>query len=128
MENFLKESYPYSIYNELNEQVKSATEDKYCNEFKKVKNDYQDKSIELCKKVTKLLDFVFKKSTHKEFKDYCTHYKYWVYQEVRNLFNESTSVSDIEDVIKKFYKLQLDLFNDHNRNDCSYRFDYKTLE
>ncbi|SBS99317.1 PIR Superfamily Protein [Plasmodium malariae] len=128
MDKILEESYPYSIYKELNDEVKNANDGKYCSEFENVKQDYKDESVKLCKKVSKILDFVFKKSTQNEFKDYCTHYKYWVYQEVRNLFNENTSVSDIEDVIKKFYKLQLDLFNDHNRNDCSYRFDYKTLE
>ncbi|KAI4835521.1 hypothetical protein MKS88_004731 [Plasmodium brasilianum] len=128
MENFLKESYPYSIYKELNEQVVSATDNKYCNEFKKVNNDYQDKSIELCKKVTKLLEFVYEKDKSKDFKDYCTHYKYWVYQEVKNLFNENTSDSVIEDVIKKFNKLQIDHFTKHEKRDCSYRFDYNTFK
>ncbi|SBS98202.1 PIR Superfamily Protein [Plasmodium malariae] len=127
MDKIVKESYPYSIYNELNEQVKSATDEKYCNEFKKLNNDYQGKSIELCKKVTHLLDFVYKKDKSKEFKEYCSHYKYWVYEEISKLFNDDTPENIINDVIDKFNKLQTTLFINRQKNYCSYRFDLKTL-
>ncbi|SBS96719.1 PIR Superfamily Protein [Plasmodium malariae] len=127
-DEILKDSSPYKIYEELNKQVKNVTDDPYCSEFKNLKQDYKDKSVELCKKVTQLLDFVFKKDKSKEFKDYCSHYKYWVYQEVRNLFNGGTSDSDIQDVIKKFNKLQTDLFTKHGKRDCSYRFDIENLQ
>ncbi|KAI4833790.1 uncharacterized protein MKS88_000210 [Plasmodium brasilianum] len=128
MDKILEESYPYSIYKEFNNELVNATDETYCNEFKIIKQDYKEKSFELCKNVTKLLEFVFKKHTSEKYKDYCSHYKNWVYQEVRNLFNESTSDSDIEDVIKKFNKLQIELFIKHRKHDCSYRFDIKNLQ
>ncbi|KAI4840869.1 hypothetical protein MKS88_000632 [Plasmodium brasilianum] len=128
MDKILIDSYPYSIYKELNDEVKNANDGKYCSEFENVKQGYKDESVKLCKKVSKLLGFVFNKSTQKEFKEYCSQYKFWVYEEVKKLFNEGTSDGDIEDVIKKFYNLQLNLFNFHSKNYCSYRFDYKTLE
>ncbi|KAI4838061.1 PIR protein [Plasmodium brasilianum] len=128
MDKILEELYPYSIYKEFNDELVNATDETYCNEFKTIKQDYKEKSFELCKKVTKLLEFVFKKHTSAKYKDYCSHYKNWVYQEIWKLFNEHTSNSDIDDVIKKFYKLQRNLFNVHNKNDCSYRFDFNTFE
>ncbi|KAI4833730.1 PIR protein [Plasmodium brasilianum] len=128
MDKILEELYPYSIYKEFNDELVNATDESYCNEFKTIKQDYKEKSFELCKKVTKLLEFVFKKHTSEKYKDYCSHYKNWVYQEIRKLFNERTSNSDIDYIIKKFYKLQRDLFSYHKKNDCSYRFDFNTLE
>ncbi|SBT85525.1 PIR protein [Plasmodium malariae] len=127
-DEILKDSNPYKIYEELNKQVKNATDGQYCSEFENVEQDYRDKSVKLCKKVTNLLEFVYEKDKSKDFKDYCSHYKYWVYQEINKLFNEHSSKSDIDDVIKKFNKLQTVLFTKHKKRDCSYRFDYNTFE
>ncbi|SBT86031.1 PIR protein [Plasmodium malariae] len=124
-DEILKDSSPYKIYEELNKQVKNVTDDPYCSEFKNLKQDYKDKSVELCNKVTQLLDFVVKKKKSKEFKDYCLHYKYWVYQEIRKLFNERSSNNDIAEVIKKFIKLQTTIFSNDQKYGCSFVFGTK---
>ncbi|SBS96017.1 PIR Superfamily Protein [Plasmodium malariae] len=124
-DEILKESFPYKLYEELNKQVENVTDGQYCSEFENLKQDYKDKSVELCNKVTQLLDFVVKKKKSKEFKDYCSHYKYWVYQEIRKLFNERSSNNDIAEVIKKFIKLQTTIFSNHQKYGCSFGFGTK---
>ncbi|SBT00433.1 PIR Superfamily Protein [Plasmodium malariae] len=124
----LKESYPYKIYEELNKQVKNVENEEKCNAFNDIASPHKDTYVTLCNKVSKLLDFVFKKDTSENFKEYCSHYRNWVYQEIWNLFKEGTSNDDIEGVINKFNKLQIDLFTKHRKRNCSFGFDIKNLQ
>ncbi|SBS99636.1 PIR Superfamily Protein [Plasmodium malariae] len=124
----LKESYPYKIYEELNNQVKNVENEEKCNAFKDIASTHKDTYVTLCNKVSKLLDFVFKKDTSENFKEYCSHYRNWVYQEIWNLFKEGKSNDDIEGVINKFNKLQIDLFIKHRKRNCSFGFDIKNLQ
>ncbi|SBT27881.1 PIR Superfamily Protein, partial [Plasmodium malariae] len=100
-------------------------DDQHCTEFKGINSPHKEKYVTLCKKVSKLLDIVFKKESSKNYEDYCSHYKYWVYQEIRKLFNESSSNNDIAEVIKKFIKLQITIFNNHQKYGCSFGFGTK---
>ncbi|SBS95938.1 PIR Superfamily Protein [Plasmodium malariae] len=127
-EEIFKDSKPYNIYKELDDEVKDVTDGQHCTEFEGITSTHKEKYVTLCKKVSKLLKYVFDKDKLKKSKEYCSHYRNWVYQEIWNLFKEGASNNDIEDVINKFNKLQFDLFSHYKRSDCSYRFDIKNLQ
>ncbi|SBT85767.1 PIR protein [Plasmodium malariae] len=127
-EKIFKDSKPYNIYKELDDEVKDVTDGQHCTEFEGINSTHKEKYVTLCKKVSKLLKYVFDKDKLKKSKEYCSHYRNWVYQEIWNLFKEGASNNDIEDVINKFNKLQFDLFSHYKRSDCSYRFDIKNLQ
>ncbi|KAI4833886.1 PIR protein [Plasmodium brasilianum] len=129
-DEILKESSPYKIYEELNKQVENVTDGQYCSEFEAIKSSQKDNYVTLCKKVSKLLDFVFKKESVENYKDYCLHYKYWVYHELRKLFKNDKQSNDITEVINKFNKLQTTIFSKYEKRGCSFGFvtkDYNEL-
>ncbi|SBS95734.1 PIR Superfamily Protein [Plasmodium malariae] len=125
----LKEAYPYKIYVELNNQVKNVENEEKCNAFNDIALPHKDTYVTLCNKVSKLLKYVFDKDKFNKKKEYCSHYKYWVYQEIWKLFKNGQQTDNI-DVIDKFNKLQSDLFVKHNKRDCSFGYilrDYEEL-
>ncbi|SBS96707.1 PIR Superfamily Protein [Plasmodium malariae] len=127
-DEILKDSKAYNIYKELNDQLNNIGDEEKCKAFNEIKSTRKEEYVTLCKKVSKLLKYVFDKDKLKKSKEYCSHYRNWVYQEIWKLFKEGTSNSDIEDVINKFNKLQTDLFTKYERSDCSYRFDIKNFQ
>ncbi|SBS92781.1 PIR Superfamily Protein [Plasmodium malariae] len=129
-EEIFKDSIPYNIYKELDDQVKDVTDDQHCTEFKGINSPHKEKYVTLCKKVSKLLDIVFKKESSKNYEDYCSHYRYWVYHELRKLFKDDKKSNDITEVINKFNKLQTTIFSKYAKRGCSFGFvtkDYKEL-
>ncbi|KAI4841131.1 hypothetical protein MKS88_000366 [Plasmodium brasilianum] len=128
-EKIFKDSKPYNIYKELEDEVKDVTDGQHCTEFEGITSTHKEKYITLCKKVSKLLKYVFDKDKLKKSKEYCSHYKYWVYHEIWKLFKNGQQTDDIH-IIDKFNKLQSDLFLKHNNHDCSYGYilnDYEEL-
>ncbi|SBS93361.1 PIR Superfamily Protein [Plasmodium malariae] len=126
-EEIFKDSKPYNIYKELEDEVKDVTDGQHCTEFDGITSTHKEKYVTLCKKVSKLLNYVFDKDKLKKSKEYCTHYKYWVYHEIWKLFKNGQQTDDIH-VIDKFNILQSDLFVKHNKRDCSYGYILKDYE
>ncbi|SCN12499.1 PIR protein [Plasmodium malariae] len=128
-EEIFKDSKPYNIYKELEDEVKDVTDGQHCTEFEGITSTHKEKYVTLCKKVSKLLKYVFDKDKLKKSKEYCSHYKYWVYHEIWKLFKNGQQTDDIH-IIDKFNKLQSDLFVKHNKHNCSYGYilnDYEEL-
>ncbi|SBT01074.1 PIR Superfamily Protein, partial [Plasmodium malariae] len=107
--------------------VKDVTDGQHCTEFDGITSTHKEKYVTLCKKVSILLNYVFDKDKLKKIKEYCSHYKYWVYQEIWKLFKNGQQMDDIH-VIDKFNKLQSDLFVKHSKHDCSYGYILKDYE
>ncbi|SBS98942.1 PIR Superfamily Protein [Plasmodium malariae] len=126
-DKILKESSPYNIYKELEDEVKDVTDGQHCTEFEGITSTHKEKYVILYKKVSKLLDFVFKKETSENYKDYCLHYRYWVYNELRKLVKDDKQSNDITEIIKKFMKLQATIFSNHQKYGCSLGFVTKDL-
>ncbi|SCN12431.1 PIR protein [Plasmodium malariae] len=126
-EKIFKDSKPYNIYKELEDKVKGVTDGQYCSEFEGIKSSQKNNYITLCKKVSKLLKYVFDQGNSGKRKEYCSHYIYWVYHEIWKLFKSDQKASDMG-IIDKFNKLQSTLFYNYNKHDCSYGYILKSYE
>ncbi|SBS92325.1 PIR Superfamily Protein [Plasmodium malariae] len=126
-EKIFKDSKPYNIYKELEDKVKGVTDGQYCSEFEGIKSSQKDNYIALCKKISKLLKYVFDQGNSGKRKEYCSHYIYWVYHEIWKLFKGGQKASDMG-IIDKFNKLQSTLFYNYKKHDCSYGYILKSYE
>ncbi|SBS95301.1 PIR Superfamily Protein [Plasmodium malariae] len=121
-EEIFKDSKPYNIYKELENEVKDVTDGQHCNEFEGINSPHKEKYVILYKKVSKLLEFLFSKETSENYEDYCLHYRYWVYHELMKLFKDDERKNDIAQIINKFIKLQTTIFSEHEKPGCSLGF------
>ncbi|SBS99170.1 PIR Superfamily Protein [Plasmodium malariae] len=126
-DKILKESSPYNIYKELEDEVKDVTDDQHCTEFEGINSIHKEKYVTLCKKLSKLLKYVFDQGKSGKRKEYCSHYIYWVYHEIWKLFKGCQNANDMS-VIDKFNKLQSTLFYNYQKHDCSYGYILKSYE
>ncbi|KMZ89364.1 hypothetical protein PVBG_06284 [Plasmodium vivax Brazil I] len=106
----LKGSASFKLYEEFNKKVDDNKNSKHCNEFNSADKGYQTKAYELCNKINRNLDDLQAIVVPETRRYNCLHYKYWLNNEIINIFkNESGTKYDIG-LIKKFLSVQ-DTFN-----------------
>ncbi|KAI4833755.1 PIR protein [Plasmodium brasilianum] len=117
----------HKIYDAFNKEVTDTQYNSLCNIFNSVKDDYKNKTIDLCKKFARNLENLSKISTSGNKYDSCSHYVYWVYEEIRKLFKKEASTDDVKTIIKNFNKLNTFLISKYAVFNCNYYFFYNDL-
>ncbi|SBS95664.1 PIR Superfamily Protein [Plasmodium malariae] len=126
-DEILKSLPSYKIYEEYGSKVSGESYGINCNIFNSVKKEYKNKCINLCNKVVRNLENFPEKGKSGNYKDYCTHYIYWIYKEIREMFKKGVNDNDIADVISKFIELQSTIIETYRIYNCSYKFVHKNL-
>ncbi|KAI4840230.1 hypothetical protein MKS88_001588 [Plasmodium brasilianum] len=126
-DEILKSLPSYKIYEEYGSKVSGESYGINCNIFNSVKKEYKNKCINLCNKVVRNLENFPEKGKSGNYKDYCTHYIYWIYKEIRGMFKKGVNDNDIADVISKFIELQSTIIETYRIYNCSYKFVHKNL-
>ncbi|SBS98387.1 PIR Superfamily Protein [Plasmodium malariae] len=126
-DEILKRLPSYKIYEEYGSKVIGESYGINCNIFNSVKKEYKNKCINLCNKVVRNLENLPEKVKSGNYKDYCRHYIYWIYKEIREMFKNDVNDSYITDIITKFIELQSTLTETYRIYNCSYKFVNKNL-
>ncbi|KAI4841358.1 PIR protein [Plasmodium brasilianum] len=126
-EEILQQLPSNKIYKEFKSE-KNVGNNLNCNRFDLVKTKYKDNCINLCKKVARNLKNIPKEDEVWNYSHRCLHYKYWVYEELRKLFEESSSYIDVNSVVSEFRNLQTSITEDYRILNCSYNFDDNILK
>ncbi|KNA02186.1 hypothetical protein PVNG_06166 [Plasmodium vivax North Korean] len=126
----LKGSASYELYEEFNKEV--ADDKKInkndCNEFNSISKSYQKEAYELCKKIIRNLNNLHDIVVPETRRYNCLHYKYWINNEIINIFkNDSETKYDI-DMIKKFLNMQDTFNNEKKYYSCKYDINKINLE
>ncbi|SBT83261.1 PIR protein [Plasmodium ovale] len=106
MNDILKNTNSYKLYEEFNKDVTDDKIKKYCEEFFKDKSNYKSESITLCKKIVNNFNNLYENKIKIDVNNKCLHYKNWVYQEIYNLITTKSEYDNTEKIIKKFLDLQ----------------------
>ncbi|SBT01467.1 PIR protein [Plasmodium malariae] len=117
----------HEIYDAFNKEVTDTQYNSLCNIFNSVKDDYKNKTIDLCKKFARNLENLSKISTSGNKYDSCSHYVYWVYDEIRKLFKKEASTDDVATIIKNFNILNTSFITKYAVFNCNYYFLYNDL-
>ncbi|KAI4839085.1 hypothetical protein MKS88_002601 [Plasmodium brasilianum] len=127
-DNVLQQLPSNKIYEEFNSEVTEIDNNLSCDKFDSIKEEYKLSCVNICKKVARNLNNLTKTDKLWSYDVRCSHYKYWVYEEIGKLFIENSPEADIKDVITKFLNLQSSLTEDYRVLNCTYNFDKKTLQ
>ncbi|SBS93670.1 PIR Superfamily Protein [Plasmodium malariae] len=117
----------YKIYNEFNSEVREVDYNISCDKFDSVKEKYKNDCVNLCKKVARNLNNLTKADKSWSYDSRCSHYKYWIYEEITKLFKEDPMDKDVEDVVKSFFNLQSVLTATYGIYSCKNDFIQKNI-
>ncbi|KMZ88712.1 hypothetical protein PVBG_05568 [Plasmodium vivax Brazil I] len=126
----LKGSASFELYDEFNKEVpdEKKINSNDCNEFKSTSNGYKKEAYELCKKIIRNLNNLHDIVVPETRRYNCLHYKYWINNELINIFkNDSETKYDI-DMIKKFLNMQDTFNNEKKYYSCKYDINKINLE
>ncbi|SBS92916.1 PIR Superfamily Protein [Plasmodium malariae] len=118
----------HKIYNELNNVDNNVVISSVCK-----REDYKecgdmDTCLNICKKIEKNLKYLSEIRKLEVYYNRCSHYMYWVYKEIWNLFKSNSNPNNVEAVITEFLNLQSSLTRDYGILNCHYNFSKKSLE
>ncbi|SBT85820.1 PIR protein [Plasmodium malariae] len=126
--DILKQLPSYALYNKFNSEIKEVKYNNACKILDSVTSEYKDNCINLCKKVARNLENLPKKDKSWSYENRCSHYKYWLYEEIRKFFKDDAKPNDVEVVIKEFLRVQPLLTTDYEILNCDYKFSQKNLQ
>ncbi|SBS98152.1 PIR Superfamily Protein [Plasmodium malariae] len=126
--DILKQLPSYALYNKFNSEIKEVKYNNACKIPDSVTSEYKDNCINLCKKVARNLENLPKKDKSWSYENRCSHYKYWLYEEIRKFFKDDAKPNDVEVVIKEFLRVQPLLTTDYEILNCDYKFSQKNLQ
>ncbi|KAI4841407.1 uncharacterized protein MKS88_000128 [Plasmodium brasilianum] len=127
-DEILKELPSYEIYNKFNSEVKEVKYNDDCKISDSVASEHKDNCINLCKKVARNLENLPKNDKSWSYENRCSHYKYWLYEEIGKFFKDDAKENDVEVVINEFLRVQTLLTTDYEILNCDYKFSKKNLQ
>ncbi|SCP02991.1 PIR protein [Plasmodium malariae] len=118
----------HKIYNELNNVDNNVVISSVCKREDYKKCGDIDTCLNICKKIEKNLKYLSEIRKSEVYYNRCSHYMYWVYKEIWNLFKSNSNPNNVEAVITEFLNLQSSLTRYYGILNCHYIFSKKSLE
>ncbi|KMZ77122.1 hypothetical protein PVIIG_06187 [Plasmodium vivax India VII] len=116
----LKDSASFKLYEKFSKLDKDTKNSDHCDEFKSIDNKYQNKASELCNKINQNLDHLHKIVVPGTRRYDCLHYKYWLNNEIINMFKNGSEIKYDSDVLKKFLDVQNKFIKEKEYYGCKY--------
>ncbi|SBT86140.1 PIR protein [Plasmodium malariae] len=116
-----------TIYDEFNSQGNYVIMNSVCKREDYEQCDDIDTCLNICKRIEKNFKSLYEMSNSGNYKERCSHYIYWVYKEIQNLFKSDSTKDKVETVVNAFLKLQSSLTRNYRVYNCSYNFKEKDL-
>ncbi|KMZ88826.1 hypothetical protein PVBG_05622 [Plasmodium vivax Brazil I] len=124
----LKGSASFKLYEIFNKKVADDKKSDHCKEFEQIDKNYSNRASELCNKIKQNIDHLHNIVVPETRRYDCLHYKYWLNNEIINMFkNGSKNEYDI-DVLKKFLKVQDKFIEEKNFYGCKYEINTTDFE
>ncbi|KMZ76752.1 hypothetical protein PVIIG_06321 [Plasmodium vivax India VII] len=127
----LKGSASFKLYEIFNKKVDDNEKYNYCNKFKSIDKSYNNEAYELCKKIKRNLDHLHDIVVPGTSRYSCLHYKYWINNELINMFKSGSENKYDSEVLEKFLNVQDTFINEKKYYGCKYEInttDFKYLE
>ncbi|KMZ96634.1 hypothetical protein PVNG_02030 [Plasmodium vivax North Korean] len=125
----LKGSASFGLYKKFNKEV--GEDNKHCNEFNSIAKSYNNEAYKLCNKINQNLDHLHKIVVPETRRYDCLHYKYWINNELINMFKSGSENKYDSEVLGKFLNVQDTFINEKKYYGCKYEInttDFKYLE
>ncbi|KAI4840216.1 hypothetical protein MKS88_001574 [Plasmodium brasilianum] len=106
----------YEEFNSENNYVSNSI----CKEGDYIKCVDKGACFKLCKKVERNFKSLYEMGTSKKNDERCSHFKYWVYKEIKNLFKSNSKEVYIKDVTDIFINLRSTLRETYGIYNCNY--------
>ncbi|KMZ89594.1 hypothetical protein PVBG_03315 [Plasmodium vivax Brazil I] len=127
----LKGSASFKLYEKFSKLDKDTIKSDHCDDFKSLDSRYQNKASELCNKINQNLDHLHKIVVPETRRYDCLHYKYWINNELINMFKSGSENKYDSEVLGKFLNVQDTFINEKKYYGCKYEInttDFKYLE
>ncbi|SBS91695.1 PIR Superfamily Protein, partial [Plasmodium malariae] len=111
-----------TIYDEFNSQGNYVVMNSVCNSEDYEQCNDRVSCINLCKKIERNFKSLYEMRNSGNYNERCSHYIYWVYKEIKNLFKSDSPKDKVKTVVNAFLKLQSSLTRNYRVHNCSYNF------
>ncbi|SBT51260.1 PIR Superfamily Protein [Plasmodium ovale wallikeri] len=127
MNDILKDTPSYNLYEEFDSEVTEDTNNKYCTDLFKEQSNNNSESIKICKQIIKNFEKLYQNEIKTKANNRCLHYKNWVYQKIWELITTKSEYENAEKIIKKFMEIQTkkNIPNKKDEKICHYYFNFK---
>ncbi|SBT79089.1 PIR protein, partial [Plasmodium malariae] len=113
----------YEEFNSENNYISNSI----CKEADYIKCVDQGACFKLCKKVERNFKSLYEMGSSKKNYDRCSHFKYWVYKAIKNLFKPNSEDGYVKNVTDIFINLRSTLSETYRIHNCNYFFIEKSL-
>ncbi|KMZ77388.1 hypothetical protein PVIIG_05419 [Plasmodium vivax India VII] len=127
-DHVLKGSASFELYDKFNKLDDKAEKSVHCNDFISLGNRYQNKASELCNKINQNLDHLRKLDVPETRRYDCLHYKYWLNNELINLFTNDSKTNYDSKVLEKFLNVQDKFIEEKKYYGCKYEINTTNFE
>ncbi|VVA00285.1 PIR protein [Plasmodium vivax] len=125
----LKGSASFKLYEIFNKKVADDKKSDHCKEFEQIDKNYSNRASELCKKIKRNLDYLHDIVVPETRRYNCLHYKYWLNNEIINMFKNGSEIKYDSKVLEKFLNVLDTFIKEKKYYGCKYKinttdFDY----
>ncbi|VUZ99683.1 PIR protein [Plasmodium vivax] len=127
----LKGSASYELYEKFSKLDKDTKKSDHCKKFEQTDKKYSNKATELCNKINQNLDHLHKIVVPGTRRYDCLHYKYWLNNEIINMFKNGSETNYDSGVLEKFLNVQKTFIEEKKYYGCKYEINttnFKYLE
>ncbi|SBS98790.1 PIR Superfamily Protein [Plasmodium malariae] len=125
--NKILEKSPSSIiYNDLNANISETHYDSFCKDFKV--NNNVNGTYMLCKQIARNAEYLSKRINAAGYNRHCLHYKYWIYEKIKNILGDKLAEQDRKNLLGKIFQLQKCINETYNSYYCQYNLGNNTSD
>ncbi|KMZ77138.1 hypothetical protein PVIIG_05348 [Plasmodium vivax India VII] len=125
-DKILEKSPSHNVYKELNSDVNGKNYDSCCKKFVNSDNNNDNKSYELCRKIARSADYLYDISNTREYSSRCSHYRHWVYENIKKIIEKTTEKDKIS-VANKFIDVRNCIMLKYRSYNCLFDFEPSKL-
>ncbi|KMZ89355.1 hypothetical protein PVBG_06191 [Plasmodium vivax Brazil I] len=127
----LKGSASFKLYEIFNKKVADDKKSDHCKEFEQIDKNYSNRASELCNKIKQNIDHLHNIVVPETRRYDCLHYKYWLNNEIINMFKNGSETNYDSGVLEKFLNVQKTFSEEKKYYGCKYEINttnFKYLE
>ncbi|VUZ99575.1 PIR protein [Plasmodium vivax] len=125
-DKILEKSPSHNIYQKFNSDVEEKKFETCCNMFNKTENEKNSDSYKLCRKIARNADYLYDISNTSEYNSLCSHYRHWVYENIKKII-EKTKENDMISEANKFIDVRNCIMHTYRAYNCLFDFEQNEL-
>ncbi|CAI7718378.1 PIR protein [Plasmodium vivax] len=126
LDKILEQSSSYNIYQKFNSDVEEKKFETCCNMFNKTENEKNSDSYKLCRQIARNADYLYDFSNTSEYSSLCSHYRHWVYENIKKIIEKSGENDRISEA-NKFIDVRNCIMLTYRTYNCLFDFEPNDL-